>query len=206
MSQALSLKAELRTGAGKGVARAARREGHVPAVIYGAKKEPTLINVPENELWKLLKTGFFMNSMVELQIDGSVERTLPRDVQFHPVTDRPLHVDFLRVSANTSVTVAVPVRFEDEALSPGLKRGGVLNIVRHEVELVCPADRIPDELIISLEGLDINDSLHLSSLKLAEGVTTLIQDRDATIATLVAPSGMKSEEAAGEGEEEASAS
>lgn len=206
MSQALSLKAELRTGAGKGVARAARRQGAVPAVIYGTKKEPTLITVPENELWKLLKTGFFMNSMVELQIDGSVERTLPRDVQFHPVTDRPLHVDFLRVSANTTVNVAVPVRFEDEALSPGLKRGGVLNIVRHEVELMCPADRIPDELVISLEGLDINDSVHLSSLKLAEGISTVIQDRDATIATLVAPSGMKSEEAAEEGAEEESAS
>ena len=200
MSQALSLKAELRTGAGKGVARAARKQGLVPAVIYGSKKEPTLVTVSENELWKLLKTGFFMNSMVELQVNGSVERTLPRDVQFHPVTDRPLHVDFLRVSADTTVTVAVPVRFEDEALSPGLKRGGVLNIVRHEVELVCPADRIPDELIISLKGLEINESLHLSSLTLAEGVTTLIQDRDATIATVVAPSGLKSEEAAEEGE------
>ena len=200
MSQVLSLKAELRNGAGKGVARATRKQGLVPAVIYGANKEPTLIAVSEKELWKLLNKGFFMNSTVEVEVNGSVELTLPRDVQFHPVTDRPLHVDFLRVAANTTVTVAVPVRFEDEALSPGLKRGGVLNIVRHEVELVCPADQIPDELVVSLKGLEINDSLHLSHLTLPAGVTTVIQDRDATIATIVAPSGLKSEEAAAEGE------
>ena len=200
MSDMLSLKAELRDGAGKGAARATRKQGLVPAVIYGAKKEPTLIAVSDKELWKLLNKGFFMNSVVEIEINGSVERTLPRDVQFHPVTDRPLHVDFLRVSASTTVTVAVPVRFEDEALSPGLKRGGVLNVVRHEVEVVCPADSIPNELVVSLKGLEINDSLHLSNLTLPAGVTTFIQDRDAAIATVVAPSGLKSEEAAEEGE------
>ncbi|MCH8684686.1 50S ribosomal protein L25/general stress protein Ctc [Pedomonas mirosovicensis] len=200
MSQVLSLKAELRDGAGKGAARKTRYQGLVPAVIYGAKKEPTLIAVSDKELWKLLNKGHFMNSMVEIEINGSVERTLPRDVQFHPVTDRPLHVDFLRVSGNTTVTVAVPVRFEDEAQSPGLKRGGVLNIVRHEVELVCPADKIPDELVVSLKGLEVNDSLHLSNLNLPEGVSTAITDRDATVATVVAPSGLKSEEAAAEGE------
>jgi len=205
MSQVLSLKAQVRNGAGKGVARATRKQGLVPGVIYGDKKEPTLIAVSEKELWKLLNKGHFMNSTVELDVEGSVELTLPRDVQFHPVTDRPLHVDFLRVSANTTVEVAVPVRFVDEEQSPGLKRGGVLNIVRHEVELVCPANQIPDELVVSLKGLEVNDSLHLSHLALPAGVTTVIQDRDATIATVVAPSGLKAEEAAAAAEGEANA-
>lgn len=198
MSQVLSLKAEARDRAGKGASRATRREGLVPAVIYGAKKEPTMISVSEKELWKLLNKGHFMNSMVDIELNGAVERTLPRDVQFHPVTDRPLHVDFLRISAGTTVTVEVPVRFEDEAQSPGLKRGGVLNIVRHEVALECPATDIPDELVISLKGLDIHDSIHIDAVTLPAGVKAANAERDYTIATVVAPSGLKSEEAAAE--------
>lgn len=200
MSDQLTLSAEARERAGKGASRAIRRAGRVPAVIYGNKQDPESIHVEEKALIKALSTGHFMNSVVMIDVGGKQTRTLPKDVQFHPVTDRPLHVDFLRVSANTTVTVAVPVRFEDEAQSPGLKRGGVLNIVRHEVELVCPANQIPDELVVSLKGLEINDSLHLSHLTLPAGVTTVIQDRDATIATIVAPSGLKSEEPAAEGE------
>lgn len=206
MSQALSLKAVARNRAGKGASRASRREGRVPAVVYGNKEEPTLISVVEKDLMKLLNKGHFMNSVVDVDVEGgATERTLPRDVQFHPVTDRPLHVDFLRLSADTTIAVEVPVRFVDETLSPGLKRGGVLNIVRHEIEFECQPDSIPDEIVISLKGRDINDSIHISSIELPAGVTPTIKDRDFTIATLVAPSGLKSDQAEGEGEAEAKA-
>ena len=193
MSDTLSLKAALRERAGKGASRAVRRTGQIPAVIYGDKKEPIMVSVEEKALVKLLHTGHFMNSLVALDIDGKVETTLPRDVQFHPVNDRPLHVDFLRLGKGARVTVMVPVTFTDEEDSPGLKRGGVLNIVRHEVELDVPANAIPDELVASCAGLDINDSIHISAVTLPEGAKPVISDRDFTIATLVAPSGIKSE-------------
>ena len=131
-----------------------------------------------------------MASVVEIDLGGKMVRTLPRDVQFHPVTDRPIHVDFLRIGANAKITVAVPVRFVDEDKSPGLKRGGVLNIVRHDVEIVCPADKIPADLIVSLSGLDVGDSLHISAFKLPAGVTPAVSDRDFTVATIVAPSAL----------------
>ena len=194
MSQSMKLVAEARNGAGKGASRELRRNGRVPAVIYGDKKEPLGIHVEEKALMKLLHTGHFMNSVVELELGGQIHRTLPKDVQFHPVTDRPAHVDFFRVSANTKVTVAVPVRFVDEAKSPALKRGAVLNIVRHEVEVVCAPDAIPDDLVASLEGLDVGDSLHISAFRLPEGVRPAITDRDFTVATIVAPSALKSSE------------
>ena len=194
MSQSMKLVAEARNGAGKGASRELRRNGRVPAVIYGDKKEPLGVHVEEKALMKLLHTGHFMNSVVELDIAGQTHRTLPKDVQFHPVTDRPTHVDFFRVSANTKVTVAVPVRFVDEAKSPALKRGAVLNIVRHEVEVVCAPDAIPDDLVASLEGLDVGDSLHISAFRLPEGVKPAIADRDFTVATIVAPSALKSSE------------
>ena len=194
MSQSMKLVAETRNGAGKGASRELRRTGRVPAVIYGDKKEPLGVHVEEKALMKLLHTGHFMNSVVELDVAGQIHRTLPKDVQFHPVTDRPTHVDFFRVSANTKVTVAVPVRFVDEAKSPALKRGAVLNIVRHEVEVVCAPDAIPDDLVASLEGLDVGDSLHISAFRLPEGVKPAISDRDFTVATIVAPSALKSSE------------
>lgn len=194
MSQSMKLVAETRNGAGKGASRELRRNGRVPAVIYGDKKEPLGVHVEEKALMKLLHTGHFMNSVVELDLGGQIHRTLPKDVQFHPVTDRPTHVDFFRVSANTKVTVAVPVRFVDEAKSPAIKRGAVLNIVRHEVEVVCSPDNIPDDLVASLEGLDVGDSLHISAFRLPEGVKPAIADRDFTVATIVAPSALKSSE------------
>lgn len=194
MSQSMKLVAEARNGAGKGASRELRRNGRVPAVIYGDKKEPLGVHVEEKALMKLLHTGHFMNSVVELDLAGQIHRTLPKDVQFHPVTDRPTHVDFFRVTANTKVTVAVPVRFVDEAKSPALKRGAVLNIVRHEVEVVCAPDSIPDDLVASLEGLDVGDSLHISAFRLPEGVKPAISDRDFTVATIVAPSALKSSE------------
>ncbi|MFQ3665061.1 MAG: 50S ribosomal protein L25/general stress protein Ctc [Sphingomonadaceae bacterium] len=203
MSEVLTLPAEARAKVGKGASRAMRRQGRVPAVIYGGKEPPLSIHVEEKLLMKQLQTGHFMNSVVEIEIDGKAHRTLPRDVQFHVVTDRPVHADFLRITRDSVVTVNVPVRFVNEEASPGLKRGGVLNIVRHEVELNAPADRIPDDLEVDVTGFDIGESIHISVVKLPEGVTPTI-DRDFTIATIVAPSGLKSEEAAaGEGTEPA---
>jgi len=190
MSEQLTLSAETRERAGKGASRAVRREGRVPAVIYGNKEEPLTIHVEEKGLMKMLNTGHFMNSVVMIDVGGKATRTLPKDVQFHPVTDRPLHVDFLRISEHAQVTVAVPIRFVDEEESRGLKRGGVLNAVRHDLELVCDAAEIPDDIEISLAGLDIGDSLHISAVTLPKGTSSAITDRDFTIATIVAPSGM----------------
>lgn len=196
MSEAMKLAASVRERAGKGASRAVRLTGRVPAVIYGNKSSPTTIHVPEKELTRLLHTGHFMNSVVELDLDGAVERTLPRDVQFHPVSDRPIHVDFLRLAAGAAIEVAVPVHFTNEDQSPGMKRGGTLNVVRHEIELSCPSDAIPDQIEISLAGLDIGDSVHISDVKLPEGVTSVIDDRDFTIVSLVAPSALQSADAA----------
>jgi large subunit ribosomal protein L25 len=194
MSDALTLPAEARERAGKGASRSLRREGRTPAVIYGGKEEPTLIHVEQKELVRQLMTGHFMNSIVNVEIGGKTVRTLPKDVAFHPVTDRPTHVDFLRLSADAKVEVQVPVVFVNEDASPGLKKGGVLNIVRHELELVCPSDAIPDEIQIDVTGRDVGDSIHISDVSLPKGVTSAITDRDFTIATLVAPSALKSSE------------
>ncbi|HEX8526797.1 50S ribosomal protein L25/general stress protein Ctc [Allosphingosinicella sp.] len=196
MSEQLTLSAETRERAGKGASRAMRREGRVPAVIYGQKQDPIAIHVEEKALVKALSGGHFMNSVVMIDVAGETggqARTLPKDVQFHPVTDRPLHVDFLRIGEHSKVTVGVPIKFVDEEQCRGLKRGGVINAVRHELELVCDAAEIPDEIQISLAGLDIGDSLHISAVTLPEGAESAITDRDFTIATIVAPSGLKME-------------
>jgi len=202
MSDSMKLVAEARERAGKGASRAVRRTGRVPAVIYGDKQAAVTIHVPLKELTKALSSGHFMNSVVELDLGGAVHRTLPRDVQFHPVTDRPIHVDFLRLGANAVIAVDVPVHFTDEDKSPGMKRGGTLNVVRHEIELNCPSDAIPDRIEISLAGLDIGASVHISAVNLPTGVTPVITDRDFTIVSLVAPSALVSAEAA---EDEATA-
>jgi len=199
MSETLKLAAETRARAGKGASRAVRRTGRVPAVIYGAGQPAVTIHVEEKLLVRQLSSGHFMNSIVELTVDGGgAVRTLPRDVQFHPVSDRPIHVDFLRVSADAVITVAVPVHFVDEDKSPGMKRGAVLNVVRHELQLDCPSNAIPDQIDISLAGRDVGDSIHISSVVLPAGVTSHIHDRDFTIATMVAPSALKSETDAAE--------
>jgi len=205
MSDQLVLSAEARDRAGKGASRTLRRQGRVPAVIYGNNEEPTLVHVEEKLLNKLLGTGHFFNSVVMVEVGGKQVRTLPKDVAFHPVSDRPLHADFLRVSEHASVHVAVPVRFANEEAAPGIKRGGVLNIVRHELELVCDAAEIPDEVVIDLTGFDVGDSIHISHVALPKGAASAITDRDFTIATVVAPSSLKSQEgdtskAEGEGE------
>ena len=192
MSDQLTLSAETRNGAGKGASRELRRQNRVPAVIYGNKQEPELIRVEEKALVKLLMTGHFSNSVVEIELGGKKQITIPKDVAFHPVSDRPLHVDFLRIVKGAKVDVEVPVMFINEGASPGLKRGGVLNIVRHELELICENDKIPDDIQIDVAGFDIGDSIHISHVKLPKGSESKITDRDFTIATIVAPSALKS--------------
>ena len=197
MSETLTLPAETRDRAGKGASRALRREGRVPAVIYGGNEEPMAIHIELKELTRQLGTGHFLNSIVEIEVGGKKIRTLPKDVAFHPVTERALHADFFRLSKDAKVHVEVPVSFVNEAASPGLKRGGVLNIVRHELELVCEADKIPDDIQIDVTGFDLGDSIHISHVTLPAGSVSAITDRDFTIATLVAPSGLRSSEGDG---------
>lgn len=189
MSDTITLAAETRDRVGKGASRSLRREGRVPAVIYGQNRTPAAIHLEEKALVKALMTGHFMNSVI--MVDG--QRTLAKDVAFHPVTDRPVHVDFLRVGEHTSVTVAVPVVFTDEDKSPGMKKGAVLNIVRHELELVVDAAEIPTEITVSVAGKDVGDTIHISDVDLPNGATSAIEDRDFTVATIVAPSALRSE-------------
>ena len=183
MSDTLTLAAETRDRVGKGASRALRRQGRVPAVIYGANQAPASIHLEEKALTKALMTGHFMNSVV--MVGGT--RTLPKDVTFDVVSDRPIHVDFLRIGEHASVTVAVPVVFTDEEESPGIKQGGVLNVTRHEVELVVDAADIPSEISISLKGLEVGASIHISDVALPAGATPAIEDRDFSIATIVPP-------------------
>ena len=195
MTEVRSLGTEPRDRAGKGAARATRRTGRVPGVVYGNKAPATLISLePKALIRELHKTGFFA-TLFDLQIDGRAERVLPRDVQFDPASDRPIHIDFLRVGAGTKVRVDVPVVFRNDLASPGLKRGGVLNIVRHEIALICAADSIPPTIEIDLTGLEIGDSIHISMVKLPENVTPAIADRDFTVATIAAPTAQKIEAA-----------
>jgi large subunit ribosomal protein L25 len=200
MADVTTLAGSPRDLAGKGPARAARRAGAIPGVIYGNKIDPVTLTVERKALEKLLQIPGFFTRLLDVDIDGEEHRVLPRDVQFHPVSDAPMHVDFLRFSADRRITVSVPAHFTDEEESPGLKRGGVLNIVRHELEVQCTADNIPEVFEISLEGFDIGDSIHASVVKLPEGVEFVISDRDFTIATVAAPT-VVAEEAAAEGEE-----
>ena len=202
MSDALTLPAELRERAGKGASRALRREGRVPAVIYGGKEEPTTIHLEEKEVVRQLMLGHFMNSIVMIDIGGDSVRTLPKDVAFHPVSDRPTHIDFLRLAKDAKIEVAIPVVFVNEDESPGLKKGGVLNVVRHELDLVCESDKIPDEIEVDVTGKEVGDSIHISEIKLPQGSESAITDRDFTIATLVAPSALKKSETEEEGEGE----
>jgi large subunit ribosomal protein L25 len=191
------LEAQARDRVGKGAARATRRAGQVPAVIYGGKQEPLAISLDPKVLARELSHAGFLSHLVEIKLDGVTHRTLPRDVQLHPVTDKALHVDFVRVGTDTRVHVNVPVVFDNQDKSPGLKRGGVLNIVRHDIELTCAADNIPERLHVDVGGYDIGESIHISSVTLPEGTATTI-DRDFTIATIAPPTvkGEETEEAA----------
>lgn len=202
MAEIRELNVEPRDRAGKGSSRAERRAGLVPAVIYGDKKDPLMIKIKRNDLVRVLKKGGFLTHVMELKVNGDSHKVLPRDLQLHPVTQNPLHVDFLRLSAGATIEIDVPVHFHDHEDSPGLGRGGVLNVVRHTIEVEAPMDAIPEGFDLSLEGMDIGDSLHVSAIKLPEGVTLTVTDRDYTIATIAAPSQEKTAE---ELEEEAKA-
>ncbi len=183
----VTFPAEVRPVAGKGPARALRRAGRVPAVIYGEHKDQEMISLEARALRRQLHNPHFFNSLCGLQVNGELVRVLPREVQLHPVTDDPVHADFVRVSAGTRVEVEVPVVFLNEETCPGLKRGGVLNIVRRDLELSCPVDAIPAEIAIDLLPFDLGDSVHISHVALPEGVQSTITDRDFTIATIAAP-------------------
>ena len=200
MAQTATLNALVRERAGKGAARAVRREGRVPAVIYGDKQDPQTISMDYHELMKQVQTGRFLSTLVDIDVDGTKVRTIPRDVQFDPGQDFVVHVDFLRLGVGARIAVEVAINFLGEEDSPGLKRGGVLNVVRHSVEIMCPADAIPEEFDLDVSALDIGDGVHASDLTLPEGMTFTITDRNFTIATISAPSG-----GADEDEEEADA-
>jgi large subunit ribosomal protein L25 len=182
--QPSEIKAEPRTRSGTGSARATRREDKVPGVVYGDGGKPENISVNGRELNIIIGRGKFLSTVFDLNIGGKKSRVIPRDVQLDPVKDWPIHVDFQRIGAGARIRVNVPVRFINEALSPGLKRGGVLNIVRHEVEVTCPADAIPDFFEFNLEGLEIGRSVHISAIKLPDGVKPTILNRDFTVATI----------------------
>jgi large subunit ribosomal protein L25 len=185
MAEAIELKAWARARSGKGGARAERREGRIPGILYGDKQAPEPISVEYRAIDQQIHTGHFQSTIFVLDVEGKKTRVIPRAVQLDPVRDFPIHVDFLRVSKDALVTVDVPVRFLNEAASPGLKRGGVLNIVRHDIAVRCPADSIPDHFDVDLTGLEIGDSVHISAIKLPEGVRPTITDRDFTVATIV---------------------
>ncbi len=193
---AKELKAQARSGVGKGAARALRREGLIPAVIYGDKKAPLPISISYNEAMKSIYAGGFLSHILTLDVDGEKHRVIPRDYQLDPVKDKALHVDFLRVGKGTKLNVQVHVNFNNEDASPGLKRGGVLNIIHHTLDLTVDADNIPEAVDVDLTGLDVGDSVHMSAIKLPAGVTDHSHEADLTIATIVAPSGLRAEEAA----------
>ncbi len=199
MSETNTFSAEARTQVGKGAARAARRAGTVPAIIYGANKDPMPITINPLALrTEIRKPGFF-STLYDIECNGQTERVLCRDLQLHPVTDVPMHADFLRVTESTRIHVDIAVLFENEEESPGLKSGGVLNIVRHSVEVICRAGAIPESIIIDLSGREVGDSIHISEVNLPDGVKPTIDDRDFTIATIAAPTVMVVETTEGEG-------
>lgn len=202
MREVTTIAAEARSRAGKGTARATRLTGRVPGVIYGEKQTPELISVEARELLKEMQKGSFFSRLFTVAVGGKTERVLARDVQLHPVTDRPIHVDFQRIGKDSKIRIFIPVQFLDQEKSPGLKKGGVLNIVRHEVEFFVQPDNIPETISISLEGMDIGHSIHISAFKLPAGVKAVI-NRDFTVATVAAPT--KEEEAAPKAEAAAAA-
>jgi large subunit ribosomal protein L25 len=194
MIETTKIAAEPRARAGKGAARATRRAGRVPGVIYGDKKPPTLIDLDPREMAREINRAGFFTRVFDVDVKGTVERCLARDLQLHPVSDKAEHVDFMRVNEGTRIRVGVPVKFLNLDKSPGLKRGGVLNVVRHTIEVYCRVDNIPQLITVDLEGLDIGDSVHISAVKLPEGVRPTITTRDFTIAAVAAPSVLKTAE------------
>jgi len=203
MSEIGTLVAQPRERVGKGSSRAARRAGLVPAVIYGLGKPPVSITLPFNIVSNELKKGRLAGHLINLEVDGKVERVIPRDIQVDVVMDFPIHIDFLRLAKDSKIEVEVPVHFLNEEASPGLKRGGVLNIVHHEIPLICSAESIPETIEIDLTGLDIGDAIHINDIKLPEGTSLATTERDFTVATIAVPSaGVDDAEVVAEGEGE----
>ena len=194
MAAVESVSAEARDRAGKGAARESRRNGRVPAVIYGDKKEPTLISLDPKEIDRHIHKKTFYATLLDVELTGTKHRVLPRDVQFDPVTDRTLHVDFQRIGKDTKVHVNVPVVVRNEAASPGIKRGGVLNIVRHEIAFICSPDAIPQSVEVDLTGLEIGGSIHINAVKLPDNATLAVRERDFTVVSIGAPTGLKAEQ------------
>ncbi|WP_310618968.1 50S ribosomal protein L25/general stress protein Ctc [Flexibacterium corallicola] len=205
MANSYELKATVRERVGKGAARASRRAGLVPAVIYGDKKAAVSIDLPVKETTMTLHKGGFLSHTGTVDLDGDKISVIAKDFQLHPVKDTVMHIDFLRISADATLTVDIPVKFINEETSPGLKRGGVVNVVRHTVEMTVPANAIPEALIIDLGEANLGSSQHISAVELPKGCAPTITDRDFTISTIAAPAGLKEADADAEGEGEASA-
>ncbi len=201
MVEVTQLTAESRSAGPQSSLRMLRQEGRVPAIVYGANKDPEIISLDAVALKKEINRGGFSNRLFDLKTEKKTERVLPREVQLHPVTDKPIHIDFLRLTGASEVRLAVPVAFVDEEKSPGIKRGGLINVVRHDIELICRADSIPENLSASLDGLEIGDSIHISNINLPDNVRPYITDRDFTVATIAPPTIIR-EEATSEVEEE----
>lgn len=193
MPEIINLSAEPRARAGKGAARATRRAGRVPGIIYGDGKDPITISFEPRELSRAIHRAGFLATIVDVSVDGAVHRTLPREVQYHPVNDTALHIDFMRVGADAEVHVSVPVGFVNHERAPGLRRGGILNTVRHSIDIVCAVDAIPDRVVVDLSGLEIGDSIHVESVALPQGVRAVIGSRDSTIASVAASSAVREE-------------
>jgi len=196
MAQVQELKAEVRSGTGKGPAFQARQKGLIPAVIYGGSGKPENVAVDSRTLERHVEAGHFLTTLFMLDVGGSKTRVIPREVQLDPVSDRPVHVDFMRLAEGATVRLEIPVHFNGQESSPGLKKGGVLNIVRHSIGLICPADKIPNTIEVDVAGLDINESIHISALTLPEGVKPIIHGRDFTVCSIVAPTSVIEEQRA----------
>jgi large subunit ribosomal protein L25 len=205
MAATQELKAKARPGAGKGAARSTRRSGRVPGVVYGEDKPPVTISLDANDLTHRIYAGRFLTTLFELDLDGQKQRVIPRDFQLDPLSDKPIHVDFQRVGPGATIRVAVPVKFVNEEEAPGIKRGGTLNVVRHTIDLYCPADEIPEAIVADLTGLDIGKSLHISAVLLPPKVRPAIRERDFTIATVVSSSGYIEEQLLAKAKAEAEA-
>ena len=194
MSKQTTLDVNIRAETGKNGAKKVIAAGKIPSVIYGLGEQPLSISIDKISVQKEINSGGFLTRIFSLNIDGKKNLAIPRDVQFDPLSDQPIHIDFLRLAEDSKITLDIPTRFINEELSPGLKRGGVLNVNRRTVQLSCPANNIPEEIIFDLEGLEIGDTIRISGANLSEGVTPTITDRDFTVASVAAPTVVKEPE------------
>ena len=200
MSKESNLNAEIREGTGKSAVKKVLSAGKIPSIIYGLGENPVNIALDKVTIQKEINIGGFLTRIFSLNIDGKKSLAIPREVQFDPLSDQPIHIDFLRLAEDSKITLDIPTKFINEELSPGLKRGGVLNVNRRTIQLSCPANNIPEEIVFNLEGLEIGDTIRISAANLGNGVTPTISDRDFTVASVAAPTVVKEPEAPVEGE------